>query len=191
MPVSAQEPEGKSLVSRFRHSYRIARPRRNSLADLAIGALEAWHSSRLRQSRCKSMSGGCAVFGERNAFRQKWTMNLQAACADLYSIEEISGASVTTPAPPSDHIPLARRCAFQGHAGCPGISREGRRRDGDPYLSSPARHFLSSACGRDQALADLSRRAGPQGHNFNCAAGGRRLVSRLGRRPRPSGLPAS
>ena len=33
------------------------------------------------------------------------------------------------------------------------------------------RHFLSSACGHNQALALTSRRAGLTGHNFNCAAG--------------------
>ena len=85
---------------------------------------------------------GCAVLGERNAFREKWTMNLRAVCADLYSIEEISGASVTRPAPPSDHIPLARRCAFQGHAGCACISREGRRRGGDPIFIQPRQAFF-------------------------------------------------
>jgi hypothetical protein len=39
-------------------------------------------------------------------------MNLTAARADKGSTEGISGASVTKPAPPGDHIPLARRCAF-------------------------------------------------------------------------------
>lgn len=57
-------------------------------------------SSRLRQSGCKSMFGGrSALFGERSALPQKCTVNLRAACADLHSIEEISGASVTRSAP--------------------------------------------------------------------------------------------
>ena len=57
-----------------------------------------------------------ALFGEGIAFPQKCTMNLDAACADLYSIEEIFrvlGDQASRRA--SDHIPLARRCASWAH----------------------------------------------------------------------------
>lgn len=39
-----------------------------------------------------------------------------------------------------------------------------------------SRHFLSSACGRDQALADRPRRADPSGPQFQLRGRGRRLV---------------
>jgi len=40
-------------------------------------------------------------------------MNLNATWADIRLTGGISGAPVTKPAPPSDHTPLGRRCAFK------------------------------------------------------------------------------
>jgi hypothetical protein len=41
----------------------------------------------------------------------------------------------------------------------------------------PLRHFLSSACGRDQAFGGQSRRADPSGPQFQLRGRGRRLVA--------------
>jgi hypothetical protein len=45
------------------------------------------------------------------------------------------------------------------------------------FIRPPDRHFLSSACSRDQALADRSRRADPSGPQFQLRGRGRRRVS--------------
>jgi hypothetical protein len=42
------------------------------------------------------------------------------------------------------------------------------------------RHFLSSACGRNRALADRRAELTRPGHNFNCAAGVVGLFIRVG-----------
>ena len=65
------------------------------------------------ESVCWFTDAPCTrCFWGQSALPQKCTVNLYAGRADLYSTEGILWASVTKPAPPSDYIPLARRCAF-------------------------------------------------------------------------------
>jgi hypothetical protein len=72
-----------------------------------------------------------------------------------------------------DCHPQHRRFSVAGRALKRGEPRSARqcRRATDRICLAPDRHFLSSACSHDQALADQPRKADPSGHNFNCAAG--------------------
>jgi hypothetical protein len=82
---------------------------------------------------------------------------------------------------PSLHLPYAGRPALEAQSALAlrplkrtseSQKLESRAAPGTTVFIPPnVRHFLSSACSHDQALALTSRRAGPLGHNFNCAAG--------------------
>jgi hypothetical protein len=73
--------------------------------DVPTGDVLTW-------ARDVSTNEGARATWPPYATRALWrAMNLIANCADLYLTEGISGASVTKPAPPSEYIPPARRCA--------------------------------------------------------------------------------
>jgi len=96
------------------------------------------------ESVCWFTDAPCTrCFWGQSALPQKCTVNLYAGRADLYSTEGILWASVIKPAPPSDHIPLARRCAFSHR-----VSRL--------LTGGEARHEGDRPFGAHASLADCS-----------------------------------
>jgi hypothetical protein len=129
-------------------------------------------SPRVRRGDLKPRSGtGSQYFPQLRVWGQKrlppkmYDEPAGGLCRPIFDRGDFRGLGDQACAAERSYSACAALCLSR-HAGCPGILREGTTSRRGPYLSSPARHFLSSACGRDQALADLSRRADPSGPQF-------------------------
>jgi hypothetical protein len=147
MQISAQGPDGKSQDPDSFRKARLAHLGYSRAPKRYQPPITAWGKKRPPPRMDGEPARGlCRPTFDRGDFR---SLGDQACAAE----RSYSAWRCSRFLSPSETIVRAR-------AGRPGPGGGGR------IPPSPDRRFLSSACGRDQALADPSRRADPSGSQF-------------------------